>query len=432
MMKKETLNFDGLIEDYATKPVPVHISTSGLRIAMINTALACSLPALLTGVQLSTMISIKEAVSAIIWGGIIVAIIGAVAGMVGLRNRISTYMLLRFSFGLQGSRLVNLCMALSLFGWFGVNVYLFSQAARELLFSLTAVEVQPWCFVLTGGLLMTAGTIFGFKSVQRLALLIVPVQMLILIFLLNKIVTGASLQELLTVPVQNQLTLGEAISAVVGSFIVAAVIMPDFTRYGKTWMDSVLASFIPFLCATTIVYSIAAFAAVSTGKTDILELMLAMGMGLSAFVLVIFSSWITNSVNLYSCSLSIVAIFPKLREWQVAIVSGSIGTGVAFFGILEHFIDFIFSLGIIFSPIVGIYVVDYFILRNGHYDIANMAKDTGISCIALVSWLLGIVAAYGAGRSLFHLTGIASCDALLVATLSYLLLKLLRKTKIFD
>ena len=423
MLKKENLKLDSLTEDYATKPVPAEISAGGLRIAMINTALAFSLPALLTGVQLSSMVSIKEAVSAIIWGGIIVATIGSVAGMVGLRNRVSTYMLMRFSFGLQGSKLVNLCMALALFGWFGVVVYLFSQAARELFFTLTAIELGQWVFVLTGGVLMTAGAIFGFKSVQKLALLIVPIQVLILVFLLNKIFAGASLQELLELPAQTQLTPGEAISAVVGSFIVAAVIMPDFTRYGRTWRDSVLASFIPYLFATTFVYSVAAFAAISTGKTDVIELMLAVGLGLFAFVLVIVSSWITNSVNLYGCSLSITAIFPKFQAWQVAVISGMAGTVIAFFEILDHFIDFIFSLGIIFTPIAGIYVVDYFILHRGHYDLDKMEQDTGVSGIALMSWLFGIAAAYAAGQEWFHLTGIASCDSLLTAALSYLLLK---------
>ena len=80
------MNFKYLLEDYATKPVPVEISVSGLRIAMINTALAFSLPALLTGVQLSSMLGAQEAINAIIWGGIIVMLIGTAAGLVGVRK----------------------------------------------------------------------------------------------------------------------------------------------------------------------------------------------------------------------------------------------------------------------------------------------------------------------------------------------------------
>ena len=422
MTGNKKTSFDDLAEDYATKPVPAEISVDGFRIAMINTALAFSLPSLLTGVQLATN-GAKQAISAFIWGGIILAIIGSVAGLVGLRNRLSTYMLIRFSFGLQGSKLVNVCMALSLFGWFGVNVYLFGQAAGGLWLSLTKIELERWVFVLTGGSLMTAGAIFGFKSVQKLALLIVPIQVLIFVFLLNKTFAGTSLQELLALPSQNQLTQGKAISAVVGSFIVAAVIMPDFTRYGRTWWDSVVASFIPYFFASTFAYSTAMFAAVWTGESGILELMLTVGLGMSAFALVIFSSWITNSVNLYDCTLSITSIFPKFREWQIVIVSGMAGTIIAFFEILEHFIDFIFSLGIIFSPIAGIYVADYFVLHKGNYNLEKIEQSTGVSSIAIISWILGIAAAYGTNQKWLHLTGIASCDSLVIAALSYLLLK---------
>lgn len=427
MAKHKKINLEYLVEDYATKPVARDISVSGLRIAMINTALAFSLPALLTGVQLSSALDADKAITAIIWGGVIVTLIGTVAGMVGLRNRLSTYMLIRFSFGARGSVLVNLCMALSMFGWFGVNVYLFGQAAGGLFQSLTGIEAAHWIFLLAGGLLMTAGAIFGFKSVQKLALLIVPVQVLVLAILLNNTFAGTSIRELLSLPAQTRLTQGEAISAVVGSFIVAAVIMPDFTRYGRKWQDSFLASFIPYFIATTFSYSIALFAALWTGKDDIIQLMLTAGLGIFAFILVILSSWITNSVNLYGCSLSLSSIFTRFQEWKIAIASGIAGTTIAFFEILEHFIDFIFSLGIIFTPIAGIYSIDYFILNRANYNLQTDHQNTRTSYIALVSWLSGIVVAYGAIRDLIHITGIASCDSLFAAALTYLVLMTLKK-----
>ena len=421
------INLEYLVEDYATKPVPTDISVNGLRIAMINSALAFSLPALLTGAQLSSMLSAGDAIAAIVWGGIIVTLIGTMAGMVGLKNRLSTYMLIRFSFGLHGAVLVNLCMALSMFGWFGVNVYLFGQAAGGLFLSLTGIGLEHWVFVLSGGVLMTAGAIFGFKSVQRLALLIAPVQVLVLAILLNNTIAGTSVMELMSMPAPTRLTQGEAISAVVGSFIVAAVIMPDFTRYGKKWWDSFLASFIPYFIATTFSYSVALFAALWTGKNDILQLMLTAGLGMSAFILVILSSWITNSVNLYGCSLSLSSIFTRFQEWKIAVVSGIAGTAIAYFEILEHFIDFIFSLGIIFTPVAGIYSMDYFILNKANYDPGKNNKDIRISYIALISWLSGIVVAYGATRGWLHFTGIASCDSLFAAALTYLFLMKLKK-----
>ena len=424
-MAGRKVKFSDLAEDYATTPVPSGTSVGGFRISLINTALAFSLPTLLLGVQLSAM-GARQFVSAFAWGGLILAVLGSVAGLVGLRNRLSTYMLMRFSFGLHGSKIVNVCMALSLFGWFGVNVYLFGQAAERLWFSLTGIESGRWVFVLAGGALMTGGAIFGFKSLKHLSLLIVPVQVLVFLLLLDRTLANTSLRQLLDLPSQDPISHGKAISAVVGSFVVAAVVMPDFTRYGRTWRDSVTASFVPYFLASTFAYSVAAFAAMQSGQSDILELMLAVGLGTSAFLLVIVSSWITNSVNLYGCSLSIASVLPRCTEWQIAIVSGVVGTAIAFMGILEHFADFIFSLGIVFAPVAGIYIMDYFVVHKGSYDVTRVEEDTGISSVAIASWLLGIAAAYGADQEWWRLTSIASCDSLLFSALCYVTLSKLR------
>ena len=412
-------NVHDLLEDYATKPVPPEVSVGALKIALINTALAFSLPAFLVGAQLSAVAEPKKIAVAIVIGSLIVAVVGTVVGLVGVRNRLSTYMLLRYSFGPRGAVLVNLCMALSLFGWFGVNVHLFGQAGSELFESLTGIRPQRWIFVLSGGVLMTAGAILGFKSIQRLALYIVPIQLVVLALLMNSIFSGGPQLVTLAPSMPSSLTLGEAISAVVGSFIVAAVVMSDFTRYGKTWRDSAIASFVPYFFAATLSYSVAAFAAILTGQTDVIELMLAVGLGVFALALVIFSSWITNSVNLYGCSLSIAATFPRFGEWQIAIASGIAGTAVAFLGILQHFIDFIFSLSVIFAPVAGIFVTDYFLVHRGQYGREAGSTGSGISYIALLAWALGVGVGYAGAIGFLSFSGIAACDSLLVGALSY-------------
>ena len=411
-----------LLEDYATQPVPRGIAVGGFRIALINTALAFSLPALLTGAQLSSVTRPAELFTAILAGGLIVAVIGTAVGLVGVRNRLSTYMLLAHPFGVRGAVLVNLCLALSLFGWFGVNVHLFGQAGSELTAALADYPVDSRVFVVAGGILMTAGAICGFKSVQRLATLIVPLQVLVVALLARSLFAGTGTGEPVESPVQSVLTRGESISAVVGSFIVAAVVMSDFTRYGRSWRDAALASFVPYFIAASVTYSITAFAANATGEADIIRLMITAGLGLFSFVLVIVSSWITNSVNLYGCSLSIAAVFPRLGEWKIAVFSGLAGIAVAFMGILDHYVDFIFSLSFLFAPVAGILLADYFVVHRGRYETREVEDRPGVSAIAILSWLVAVASSSGADGGWLRFTGIAACDSLLIGAACYLLL----------
>ncbi len=437
MENKPVAQINELLEDYATSPVPSHIAVKGYRIAIINTSLAFSLPALLVGVQLGAKIGLEQSILSFILGGVIVALIGFVSGLIGVKNRVSTYILLQQPFGFRNSKLVNVVMSCSFFGWFGVNVYLFGQSATALWSLITDVPLERWVFVLVGGVLMTGGALWGFKSIQKLAFLVVPIQIVALIFLVQLLWENATFESLSAINTAESMPLGASISVVVGAFIVAAATMPDFTRYGKTWQDAMVASVFPFLLINMCTYTIAASAALWTGESDILKVMVAAGLGVSAFILVIFSSWITNAMNLYGCSLSLSAAFPRFHEWQIVIITGTIGTIVALLGILEHFIDFVFSLGIVFTPIFSIYAVDFFILNKGKYQLSQTKQQSVIVYMAVIAWLVGIVAAYGAENAenygldanWFQLTSIASVDSLLVSGLVYFLLVKLYRLK---
>lgn len=328
-------------------------------------------------------------------------------------------MIIRYAFGSRGSNFVNLCMAVSLFGWFGVNASLFAQAAAELWTTITGIALPEWVFVVAGGVLMTAGAALGFRSLNFLSVLLVPVQLLVLLWLAKITITGTGFTELLRIEPSGGITLGDAVSAVIGSWIVGAVNQPDLTRYGKTFADSAVAAAIPFLIAGSFIYVVAAMAGLWSGESDLLPVMIALGMGAAAFVFVLFSSWITNAVNLYGCSLSINAVFQKLREWQIAIASGVFGTILALLGILDHFVDFVFSLGILFTPVAGIYVVDFFCFRRDLYMSGNTDVERTVSVPAFVAWIVGIAVAVAAGEGWFTLTGTAAIDSLLVTSLLF-------------
>lgn len=412
-------NKTDLFEDYATEPVPAHIRVSGYRIALINCGLALSLSGLILGVEMGASLGLVASTIAFVAGGVVLAVIAAITGYIGVKVRLSSYMIIRFAFGARGSNLVNLCMAVSLFGWFGVNASLFAQAAAELWTILTGISLPEWVFTVAGGVLMTAGAALGFQSLKFLSVVLVPVQLLVLLWLAKITLTGTGFAELLHIEPLGGITLGDAVSAVIGSWIVGAVNQPDLTRYGKTFADSAIAAAIPFLIAGSFIYVVAAMAGLWSGESDLLQVMVALGMGAAAFLFVLFSSWITNAMNLYGCSLSINAVFQKLREWHIAIASGVFGTALALVGILDHFVDFVFSLGILFTPVAGIYVVDFFCFRRNLYMSGSTEVERAVSVPAFVAWIIGIGVALAAGEGWFTLTGTAAIDSLLVTSLTF-------------
>ena len=64
-----------------------------------------------------------------------------------------------------------------------------------------------------------------------------------------------------------------------------------------------------------------------TGLVDPMAYMIALGLAGSAFIILVFATWTTNSVNLYSTTLAVAVVRTKTPEWQLMLVSGAVGTG---------------------------------------------------------------------------------------------------------
>ncbi len=88
-------NKSDLFEDYATEPVPPHIRVNGFRIALINCGLALSLSGLILGVELSASLGLAASTVAFVAGGIVLALIAAITGYIGVKVRLSSYMIIR-------------------------------------------------------------------------------------------------------------------------------------------------------------------------------------------------------------------------------------------------------------------------------------------------------------------------------------------------
>ena len=420
---------EDLLEDYATRPVPDSRTVGGLRVGMLYAAQAFSVPGLVTGVEIAGALGLSASLVAFLAGGLFLTAVGSVTGYIGARVRLSSYMLIKFAFGEMGSKIVNFAFALSQFGWFGVQVYLFAQAAQGLGAEVLGLEIERHVYVLAGGALMIVSTMFGFKLLNRLAVVIVPLMIAVMAIMLYLALGSQPLAAIFEVPGDLSVTPGQAISAVVGSLVLGAILIPDVTRYAHTWKGGVSASVITFFLASTFVYIAAAIPSLVTGEGDTLRVMIGMGLGIAAFALVILATWTTNSINLYGSSLSLSAVLSDVRGWKVTVGCGIAGTAAALFGILDYFVPFLIYLSVVFIPVGGIYITDFFLVSGRNYRLEDLAGRPAWAWPALTAWAAGSAVSYLTSQGHLVLSTIPAVDALAVAAAAYYLLIRLRATK---
>ncbi|GGX73118.1 cytosine permease [Litorimonas cladophorae] len=393
------------------------------RVAAVGAMVAFSLPTFVTGLEVGAGLSPMNTVWALLWGSIIIVIIGATMGVIGAKSRMSSYLLVRIAFGDVGAGLVNIAFAVSLLGWFGVNINLFMDAVAGLGRDVWGIELPPIGLAIFASFCMTLTTLIGFKAINLLASLLVPVLAVVTVLLAKFALSTQTLSEVFAAEKAEALTVGEGISAIVGAIIIGAIILPDITRFLKHWSGAIYTAIISYIIVQMAVMGAAALAGATSGKDDVLEIMLDLNLGIGAFIIVIAGSWVLNSLNLYSAVLGMKATFPKLKTVLLTIALGVIGVAAALMNILDNFIIFLFYLSVIFIPVAGVLMIDGLLIRPKAYRIETLENNRSLNWKGFVAWAVGAAIAILASEGITQpLSKIAAIDAVLLSAIIYIAL----------
>ncbi|MEM1261032.1 MAG: cytosine permease [Pseudomonadota bacterium] len=405
--------------EFATVPVPADSQVGWVRVAVVSAMVAFSLPTFVTGAEVFLALDNRSAFSATLLGCAILTIVAALCGTIGARAHLSSYMLARIAFGTWGATLVNIAFAVSLLGWFGVNIDLFSGAVIRLLTDAFAIGTPSWLVELGAGVIMTVTTIYGFRAINTLSMVLVPVMMVVTVILLSEALGVRTLDATLETSQLSSMSFGDAVSSVVGGVIIGAIIMPDITRFIRDWRGALYTALASYAVVQSLVMLSGGLAADVLRNDDFLDVLIVMGLSWGAFVIVIAGSWVLNSLNLYSAGLGTEATFPALRQRLVIIALGALGTAAAFLNILDRFLTFLFYLSVVFIPVAGIIAVDHFLIRPSAYRGQAIDRLDRYSVSALTAWLSGSAFALASDSLSFAMTGIAALDAILIAAILY-------------
>ena len=413
--------------NYATGPLPEHMTVPGWRVALIIASFSIALPGFLNGAQTGLALGFGEAVLAAFLSGLILCIGGCFTALVSVRSRLTTYLLVQRSFGRQGASLVNIVIAIVHFCWFGVNVSFFGNAMVAAVGQGNGAGGDFGLFVVIGALLMTVSTVFGFRTLDRLALVAVPLLGIILIAVCVTAVRqhGFVLNASPTPPVP--MSFGIALSALVGGNMLTVAAMPDLSRFIRTKRGAVMSMALSFPIAAPLLMIAAALPALATGETDIMKLIVGFGFGAPALLMLILSTWTINAANLYSASLSLSATFPAVRQWAFILMGGAVGTAFALMGIIDAFVPFLLLLGLIIPPIAAIYVIDGFRLYRNVDGEESMRNLPAIRWEAIGVWLGSLAITLLAPLAGLTLTTVPTLDATLIAALGYFLVLRIRR-----
>ncbi|EJN37272.1 purine-cytosine permease-like transporter [Pseudomonas sp. GM84] len=412
-------NEEVIPDGYDRRPVPQSETVSGVGLALITLGIGMTLPVFWLGSDVTQKVGFSAALWVFIGVCGLLGVLCALTALVGVRTRLSTYMVLQFSFGRHGARLINLIMAVTLLGFYAATADIFGSTVASALHSAWGIDTPAWVHCIWGSGLMTLMAIYGLRGLDRLSVWSVPLMAAFMLFALY-----LGLQR--TVPGQlagfagSGDSLSLVIASTIGMVILTPVLMPDFTRYARTQKDALIAV-LGMALGFPFVLGVGGVLSIITGQAEIMQVMAVLGVLLPALAVLMFSTWITNTANLYSATLTLATV-SRAANWKLTLAGSLVATVLAVGGFMSHFLDFILTLSILIPPLASIYVADFFVVRRQHYALAELARSRPFGWPALFSWALASGVAWMTSFEGWTLTSQPTVDSLLVALVAYLVL----------
>ncbi|RPG45317.1 MAG: cytosine permease [Gammaproteobacteria bacterium TMED163] len=422
--------FTEYFDESARIPVREDETVSGWSVGMVIFGICLTLPTLYTGAITAEQLGFIGTAKAVGLASLVLSIMSIPAAIVGAETRLSSYLIIEFVFGRRGSDFVNALLGLTLLGWFAVTAGFFGETLAIAFEEMFAVSPPTWLLTLISSVLILITTIFGFKAIGRLALFAVPLLILFLLYVSSLSLADSSWETVLSTEGSNPAYFSTAVSTVIGSLIVGVVLMPDLSRYARSVKDCVSASVLGNGVGNCFSMLMGVAPAIVTGLLDPMAYMIALGLVGSAFVILVFATWTTNSVNLYSTTLAVAIIKPKIPEWKLTVACGVIGTALAMIGITDYFIGFLEWLGVIVPPVASIYLTDYFVLKQKNYSLTLQDSLPDYDHAAIVAWVIGTAISAFTFVSEFSLSTIPTLDALVITAPIYLICRRLWPAKL--
>lgn len=352
-------------------------------------------------------LSVNEALWTIFIANIVVLIPLTLNAYPGTRYGIPCPVVLRASFGIVGSNVPALIRAIVACGWFGVQT-LFGGIAIHLLLSAL---FDGWAALGGTGevlgffifwLANIAVVIRGSESIRLLETLAAPLLLIVAIGLIVWALPKVSLSEVLATPANRPegapvtSYFMAALTAMVGFWATLSLNIPDFSRYAES-QKSQIAGQIIGLPLTMFIFSglgvlltSASLELVGETIADPINLIgridSPIWVVLSMLMIILATISTNTAANVVSPTNSFQNIAPKyINETKGVLVTGFIGIALMSWELAKKlgwfdsdvsveslYSNWLLGYSSLLGPIAGIMIVDYFVVKKQHYELADL------------------------------------------------------------
>lgn len=345
------------------------------------------------GLGVAAGLSFQASVLAECSGIVVAAFFYVVMATVGVDYGIPGQVATRAVYGLRGSKLIpSFLRSIASCYWFAFQTVIGATAICAVLNKLTGTQYSLILVSVIFGVIQAFVAIVGYESLKNLSRIALPVKLLmfayLFVLLANQADPNFAPSAVWSFAGKNGgwdwVIFVAWFNAAAAGWLTMITDSADFCRYSRSradmWIGTVSASAV----GTMISGSLGAYAAAATlGKTAnpfVLIANISPGYLTLALILVFIAldNWTINVLNLYTGGLSISNMFDRLGRFWTTLIASVFGIALsAIPDVLNHYLQYATLLGNFFSPIAGVLVFDYLILKRTQLDVPALFSMEG-------------------------------------------------------
>jgi cytosine permease len=349
---------------------------------------------LLIGGSLGNGLPFEQIVQVTLIGNFVNFVIGAFVGYIGYKTACNSGLLYKLVYGSFGAAAPSIFVALLTLCWQGIIVGAFGFAWTQSFDSGLFYAVAIFA-----GLLFTFTTYFGMKGLEIVSIPATFILIAVGLYAgyLNVSEAGgweAFLELSRKSSEKEAMTMTQGVNLVIGSWIVGAIVMPEYTRFAKKAWVAIAIPFIVMIVAQWFLQIIGAMGGVVSGTYDFTTYMLAQGavIGGIGVIAMSFALWTTGDANLYLPAVQTASVFKRPQK-AMTVVCGIIGT-ILGLGIYAHFVQAIDLLASIAPPLIGPLLVGFYLTERDRFRDLDMEAVEALNWRAFAAYFLGAASTF--------------------------------------
>lgn len=339
---------------------------------------AVSLAEIMTG-SLIAPLGIAKGIAVIILGHLIGCLMLSCVGIIGFKEKTPSQVSIRTSMGKYGSYMVSLFNIVQLTGWTAIMLIQCARAVQSIAGDLFHVNSFA-LFVVFAGILVALWAISTEKGISQVNNVAVVLLVILSFFMLGPVLKGGHTGQL-----TDHISFGAALELSIIMPLSWLPLISDYTMTGKSARSSFAGSFAGYFLGSSFMYAIGLLAAVYSGTSDPINILLNMSMVYPALLIIILSTVTTTFLDVYSAVLSTTNLTPGASKKMLIVLYTAVGTLLALLFPMEQYENFLYLIGSLFAPVFSVILVDYFFYRDNR-------AHTPLNILGIIAALAGTVA----------------------------------------